>query len=104
MRIATRFSMLCCVIALTLATSARAEQKSTAATAMQAAPSAGGVRQALPVGKAHSNLDKGECEAAGGRVFSAGLAAEACDSGQVCSTTDQNGKTHAVCLSRPAAK
>lgn len=68
MSAAANFSKLCCVIALALATSApaQAESKSTAAPAMQAAPSAAGARQVLPVGKARPNLSETECTDAGG--------------------------------------
>ena len=49
-----------------------------------------------PVGGVNAQLTKDECKRLGGTVIDG---ESLCNSGTVCSTTDQNGKSHSVCIS-----
>jgi len=52
---------------------------------------------AVPADQAKPTLSKDECSTLGGKEV--GISAKICGSGSACSTTDQNGKHHLVCLS-----
>jgi hypothetical protein len=49
-----------------------------------------------PMTSINSELTKGECTKLGGDV----RISDICNSGSYCSTTDQNGKAHRVCITK----
>ena len=57
----------------------------------------GGVRQSVPNGPLTSALNANECGQLGGKVYDDPYGV--CASKKVCSTTDNKGTNHAVCLS-----
>jgi hypothetical protein len=51
-----------------------------------------------PTTSINSELSKGECTKLGGTIKTSDI----CNSGSYCSTTDQNGKAHRVCINKLA--
>jgi hypothetical protein len=71
-------------------------------SAVQAQPNGGVTRPTKVPTKGISRLTEEECTTAGGRVFSKGPNAEACQSGKTCITFDENKTPHSVCISKSA--
>ncbi len=79
------------VAALPEEISGRPAQSQTDTGAVKKIPGGGGATILLSVN---------ECKALGGTAYQDGAHAKACNSGIVCTTKDQNGNVHNVCVSK----
>jgi len=96
MRIAISILVVASSIIFASAGAARAQNATNpgAPAETKALGQGAGTQKAMPL------LSKDECTAAGGKVVA--IAATICGgSTNACSTTDEKGKTHIVCISKP---